>query len=222
MASMSDIPDRDQIAADELRMGELLRAVEAPAPSRLQARIASRNADRRPWWQSAPGFALGLAGAASAACVALVILLTSGSAATAPTVISASRLALARPTQPARHGLVASGTNIAFPDWSRRGWPAAGMRDDELGGRAVTTVFYRSYEKKGTAGYAIVAGGPLRWGANGIPTTAGGQRYTVISSGGARIVTWVQDGHTCIIASRNVPPRALVALASAEQHSATA
>ena len=34
-----------------------------------------------------------------------------------------------------------------------------------------------------------------------------GERYQLISSGGARIVTWVQDGHTCILASRTAPAR---------------
>jgi hypothetical protein len=221
MDSMSDIPDREQIAADERRIGELLRAVDASAPSRLQARIAARN-ERRPWWQGAPAFALGLAGAATAACVALVIVLTSSQIVMAPTVAAASRLALAQPTQRAVHGLVASGTNIAFPSQSAHGWrwPAKGVRQDELGGRAVTTVFYR-YEH-GTAGYAIVAGAPLRWGANAITTNAGGRRYALMAAGDARIVTWVQHGHTCIIASRTASPQALLALASAEQRTTPA
>jgi hypothetical protein len=221
MDSMSDIPDSNQIAADERRIGELLRAVEAPAPSGLQARIAARN-ERRPWWQGAPAFALGLAGAATAACAALVIVLTSSVSVAAPTVADASRPALARPTHQAPAGLVATGTNIAFPNKSARGWhwPSTGTRSDQLGGRAVTTVFYRYEGNK--VGYAIVAGAPLRWGANGIPTSTGGRRYAVILTDGARIVTWVQDGHTCIIASRTAAPQDLLALAGAEQHTTTA
>jgi hypothetical protein len=219
MDSMSDLPDREQIAADERRIGELLHAVEAPAPSRLQARIEARN-ERRPWWQGAPGFALGLAGAASAACVALVIVLTSSTSVAGPTVAGASRLALAQPTQPVREGLVASGTDIAFPNWSSHGWPSTGMRSDELGGRAVTTVFYR-YEQR-PVGYAIVAGAPLAPGAKAITTTAGGRRYAMISTDGAQVVSWVQDGHTCIIASRSASPRALLALARVEQRTTAA
>jgi hypothetical protein len=219
MASMSDLPDREQIAADERRLGELLRAVDAPAPSRLQARIAARN-ERRPWWQGAPALALGLAGAATAACVALIIALTQSTGSAAPTVAGASRLALAPSTHPARHGIVASGTNIAFPDWSSHGWPSTGTRSDKLQGRAVTTVFYR-YEGR-RVGYAIVAGAPLRWGANAVTTSAGGRRYGVIFTNGGQVVTWVQDGHTCIIASRTASARSLLALARVEQRATAA
>jgi len=213
MSSMSDIPDRAQIAADEQRIGELLRAVEAPAPAALKHRIATRNAARRPWWRGAPSIALGLAGAAAAACVALVLVLESSPSATPPTVVSASLVALERPTGPAPPRLVATGTNIAFPDWSTLGWPRSGSRSDQLGGRAITTEFYSS-PRSGTVGYAIVAGAPLSWGANGVTTNEGGQRYVTIVAGGAQIVTWVQDGHTCILASRSASPGALLRLAA--------
>lgn len=213
---MSDIPDRAQISADERRIGELLRAVEAPAPAalrhRITERINERNSARRPWWQGAPSIALGLAGAAAAACVALVLVLTSGTSATPPTVVSASLVALERPTGPAPARLVAAGTNIVFPDWSTLGWPRTGTRSDQLGGRAITTEFFDS-PGGGTVGYAIVAGAPLSWGANGVTTSEGGQRYALIVAGGAQIVTWVQDGHTCILASRTTSPGALLRLA---------
>src|ERR1700729_4043312 len=96
MGSMSETPERAQIAAAGARIGALLRAVEEPAPSALTHRITARNEARR-WWQGAPALALGLSGAAAGACVALVLLLTSGSAA-APTVVEASLVAPERPT----------------------------------------------------------------------------------------------------------------------------
>src|SRR5579872_5614085 len=118
MASMPETPDPDRIAADERRIGELLRSVEAPAPGGLHHRIAARN-QRRPWWQSAPAFGLAIAGAASAACVALVLALTSGPGAPAPpTVLRAALVALDRPTAPAPPALVATGTRISFPNQS--------------------------------------------------------------------------------------------------------
>ena len=46
MGAMADIPDRDQIAADEARIGALLRAVEAPAPAGADAGDRSRAALR--------------------------------------------------------------------------------------------------------------------------------------------------------------------------------
>jgi len=219
---MSDFPDPAQIAADEQRIGELLRAVEAPAPAALKHRIAERNAARKPWWQTAPAFGLGIAGAAAAACVALVLALTSGSSTATQTVVGTSKLALARPTAPATGSTVASGTSIVFPDWSGRGWPTEGVRHDRRDGRAVTTVFYRAYNHPGTLGYSIVSGAPLPWGAGGATRVVKGARYTVIASHGTRIVTWVQDGHTCILASRTTPTRTLVALAVAEQQGSPA
>ena len=219
---MSDIPDRAQIAADEQRIGELLRAVEAPAPSGLKRRIDERNAARAPWWRTAPAFGLGLAGAAAAACVALVLALSSGPSAVTPSVVGTSQLALAQPTAPMKRSTVAAGTNIAFPDWADRGWPIKGVRHDQLNGRAVTTVFYRAYQHAGMLGYSIVSGAPLPWGAEGATRVVKGGRYTVISSHGTQIVTWVEDGHTCLLASRTLPARTLLALAVAQEQGAAA
>ena len=124
-------------------------------------------------------------------------------------------LALARPDgRRLRAALVAAGTRIAFPDWSARGWPSAGVRRDRLGGRAVTTEFYRS-DAPATIGYAIVSGAPLRWGSPAARCVAHGE-YRLLRAGGAGIVAWVQDGHTCVLASRSAPPATLLALAVAQ------
>jgi hypothetical protein len=213
MGSMPDTPDGEQIAADEQRIGALLRAVEAPAPSGLQHRIAARNEVRRPWWRGVPAIGLGIGSLATAACVVLVLLLTSSSTATTPTVVQASLVALERPTGPAPSSLVAPGTGISFPDWASRGWPHAGERTDRIGGRTVTTEFFRSYDS-GTVGYAIVSGAPLRWGTSVTTTVEHGHPYAEISRGGVHIVSWIQDGHTCILASRKAPAAALLALAT--------
>jgi len=212
MSSMSDNPDPAQIAADEARIGALLSAVQVSAPPALKHRIAERNlAQRRRWWQGMPAIALALSGAASGACAALILLLTAGGAA-APTVVQASLVALERPTAAAPHALRAAGTTIVFPDWARRGWPINGMRSDRVHGRTVTTVFYRS-PTAGVVGYAIVAGAPLRNGAKGVTSTRMGEGYVLISRPGAQIVTWIEAGHTCILASRTASPRALWRLA---------
>src|SRR4029077_21276958 len=97
-----------------------------------------QSAPERHWWQTAPAFALALSGAASAACVVLILALTSGGAGAAPTVLRASLVALERPTAAAPHSLTAAGTRIAFPDWSARGWPSSGPRRDPLRRRART------------------------------------------------------------------------------------
>jgi len=200
---MPDTPDRSQVAADAQRIGELLRAVEAPAPAGLQRRIADRNAPRR-WWQGAPAIALGVAGAASAACVALILALTSGATSAAPTVAAPRRL-------------VATGTRIVFPRWSAPGWPRSGIRRDRVRGRAVTTQIYGSWRVGGDYGYAIVSGAPLTWGAGGTIRVVHGERYGLISTAGTHLVTWAQEGHTCILASRAAPLRALLALAKRQE-----
>jgi hypothetical protein len=218
MGSMSEYPDREHVAADEQRIAELLRAVEAPAPGVLHQRIAALNDGSRARRRRLRAPALGFSGAFAAAAATLVIVLVAGTGSAAPSALAASRLALARSTGPAPATLVAAGTTIRFPQWADRGWPSAGTRRDTLGGRTVTTEFYRSYDARSTLGYAIVSGSPLKWGAPGHVLVRRGGEYRVISSGGAQIVTWVQDGHTCVIASRTASPATLVRLAVAQDN----
>jgi hypothetical protein len=224
MGSMPEHPDRGRADADEQRIGALLRAVEAPAPTALHQRIAAITAGhvasstagrRRRVRARAPSFAFA---GAFAAAVALAIVLVAGTGSAAPTALAASRLALEPPTARAPAALVAAGTTIAFPHWSARGWSSVGTRSDALGGRTVTTEFYRSW-KVGTLGYAIVSGPPLRWGGGGHDVGVGGADYRVMSAAGARIVTWVQAGHTCVLASRTASSATLVALAVAQDRS---
>ena len=166
MGSMSDIPDRDQIAADEQRIDALLRAVEASAPPGAAVRGSPRatQARRAVVAGGAGDRARASPGAASAACVALVLAADLGGSPAAPTVVQASLIALERSTGSAPATLVAAGTRIAFPDWSDRGWPRARRALDRVGGRTVTTEFYRAYAGRAAIGYSIVSGAPLRWG----------------------------------------------------------
>jgi hypothetical protein len=239
MASMSEHPDRDRVAADERQIGVLLRAVEAPAPAALHERIAAIAAERPPrrrllgtGWPAPRrgGFPLGIArphafgwaGAfAAAVAVTVVLVLALGTSATPPTALRASLVALASPTAPAPRTLVAAGTTIPFPAWSARGWPAVGTRSDRIGGRTVTTEFYRSYDG-GTLGYSIVSGAPLGWGGGGRTVTRSGAEYRVLNADGAHIVAWVQAGHTCVLASRTATDPTLVALAVAQDSSSPA
>ena len=227
MGSMSEHPDRDRVAGDERRIGALLHAVEAPAPEALHERIAALTAERRPRrllsarrGRTPRTPSLAFAGAfAAAVTVAIVLVVSTGGS--PPSALSASRLALEHPTAHAPATLLATGTTIAFPHWSARGWPSVGVRHDTLGGRAVTTEFYRSYEG-GTLGYAIVSGAPLAGGGGGRVVARAGADYRMMSSAGAQIVTWVQDGHTCVLASRSAPASTLLRLAAAQEHAATA
>jgi hypothetical protein len=217
MPEMPEDFDRDRVDADQRRLAELLLAVEEPAPGPLRARIAELNAApprrrrvRRP--------ALAFGGAFATALVAvLVVVLVAGTS--APTVMQTAKLALAQPRASAPARLVATGTEIAFPDWSPTGWPRAGVRHDRLGGRAVTTEFYGS--ATATVGYSIVSGGPLALGAAVQTVRRSHAEYRLLRTDGANVVAWVQEGHTCVIASRTATPSTLLSLAVSQDSSAT-
>ena len=216
---MSEQPDRERASADEQRLGELLRSVEAPAPGPLRALIAELNAApaarRR---LRMPVLAFGAAFATAALAAVLIVVALGGTS--APTALRTAELALAQPRASAPQTLVAAGTKIAFPDWAARGWPSAGLRRDRLDGRVVTTEFYRSYAS-GTVGYAIVSGAPLRFGEGGRTVLQAHGEYRVMVSRGAQVVAWVQDGHTCVLASRTASPATLLALAVAQDATST-
>jgi hypothetical protein len=214
MASMSEQPpDHAEIAAAQERIAALLRSVEQPAPPALHARIEALTAGRVTRTRR-PSPVFGLAGVCAAALVIVLVLV--GGSVTPPTAFAAASVALKSPTGPAPGSLVAAGTTIAFPQWSARGWPSSGTRSDSLGGRTVTVEFYRSWAA-GTLGYAIVSGAPLHWGAGGHAVARGGSSYWLTGrEGGAQIVAWVQDGHTCVLASRTASSTELLALAVAQ------
>ena len=74
-------------------------------------------------------------------------------------------------------------------------------------------MFYSAegYER---VGYAIVGGAALRVTGARRAATLAGVTYSTIRDGGASIVTWRRDGHTCVLASRPASVSALIALAS--------
>jgi hypothetical protein len=159
------------------------------------------------------------AGALAAAAVAVVAILLGSGGQPAPTVLDASRVALAPATlaSPAedprdRSHLEASVEGLPYPYWGDwRGWPAAGARRDRLGGRSITTVFYAAHGGA-RIGYAIVAGRPLPEPSAGTALNRGGVRFRVLDAAGATIVTWREAGHTCILAARGVDASTMVRL----------
>jgi len=219
MGQMREEPESGREAVDGRRIAELLSAVEAPAPATLHAFTAQLVADRQPRARSARVrrriiIIDSMALAAAAAAVVLALIFAAGTA--PPTAIRTARIALASASGPTPHALVAAGTNITFPDWSARGWPTSGTRSDRLGGRTVTTEYYRAYPASGAIGYSIVSGAPVSWGQSGRMVARAHGDYMLLDSGGAHIVAWVQNGHTCVIASRTAPDATLLELAVAQ------
>ena len=227
MADRNDIPMTDEELA-RAREGQALVAAavaDVQAPPSLRESI-ERNRERAaararaPFWRR---HRLGLA-AASAAAAALVVVAvarqTEGNPEPSLTkVYSAVRLnptkSAPRPAGGTPPQLAARVGNLVFPDWEASfGWKAVGRRDDTLSGRPVTTVYYRNREGA-RLGYAVVSGDTLDAAPPGRLVTRKGKSYHVASVRGRTIVTWKQQGHTCVIQAPSRVPRArLVELAA--------
>lgn len=206
----------EAMAHPEARAPHALReslSEPAPAPRRARSHVG-------PWRPLVAG--LGLA-AAVVVAVVLVALGGSHGGPAAPSVAQVRAVARRAATVPAPARVTASGGRAflaaavqgqAFPDWSRAfGWIPSGSRHDRLGGRAITTVFYR-YRDGTRLGYAIVAGPPLDR-TTGHDIVVAGTRYRAHTGAGRTTLTWTQTGHTCLIdAPATVPTAALVTLAT--------
>jgi hypothetical protein len=230
----SESPELADALARQRSTLTAIRATEQPAPDALRERIAAmvdgapakaprgaatagdrRGPASRPRFLRPRTFALGSTVAALAA--AAVILFAGGAG--SPSVAEAAQLALspahspAPAARPAAGTLAASVDGVAYPYWAdSTGWRATGSRSDAVHGRAVRTVFYAN-AKGQRIGYTIAAGSPLS-AEGGTTVEQDGGAYRVIRSGGATIVTWLRDGHTCILAARGVDASVLVGLAA--------
>jgi hypothetical protein len=101
---------------------------------------------------------------------------------------------------------------VPFPDWGPRGWPAIGMRTDVVAGRRIVTVFYA--RGKRVVGYQIVSGRTLAPPVAVHRTESHGSVYRSFTARGQTIVTWVEDGRTCVLSGRGLPPSMLRRLAA--------
>ncbi len=212
-------PHRD-IAAERRALEMLSIAAQERAPAALRARLELAR-DPRPGWR--PGRPLAAfaatAGVAAAALSTAVALLIGGGGPGAPTVAAAAALG-ARTQAVALHlrtGVPpgASAAGIAFPDWSTQfGLRTLGERDDHLGGRLATTLFYGNGRQR--IAYTIVSGTSLPAGAASHSSVWGATRLETLSAGGRVIVSWVQDGHSCVLSATGTPVSTLARLASSE------
>jgi hypothetical protein len=228
------MPDENDIhlTDEELaraREGQALIAAavsEVSAPQSLRESIerererAAARA-RAPFWRRHRA-GLALAGTAAVALVVAVIALQADESSTEPSLASVSATASLTPIEAAPRPvggtppeLDANVENLVFPDWKAKfGWEAVGRRDDTLSGRTVTTVFYRNPDGA-RLGYAVVSGDAVDAEPPGREVTRDGKTYHVASRGERTIVTWEQQGHTCVIAApAAVPTTRLVDLAA--------
>ena len=236
---------------EQRQVAELLRSFDAePAPARLHRRVealvaehdksparggterresrsAGRTSSRRPF--AVPRFAG--AGAVLAAVVAVAIAVGLGGGGSAPTVsfsqAAASTLRAATlpapPESQAHHAQLAVAVNgVPFPYWEDRfGWRSTGSRTNRVDGRLVTTVFYDDSSGR-RIGYAILAGTPAPRVGGGVVAWRGGVSYRLLTENGAAVVTWLRDGHLCVVSGRGVSSATLLRLASWSERDATA
>jgi hypothetical protein len=204
-----------------------LHALDVRAPDALRASVAgaaAKAADRRGprlRWRLPSMRPLVLAGgglAATAVAVLALVLSTGGTA--SPTVAQAAPIALRAATAGAPatvrggHELTVATEGIAYPTWSWLGWRATGQRTDTIGGHTARTVFYAD-AGGARVGYTIVSGHALPV-SGGRDVAARGRHVRLLEVGGAYVVTWRRNGHTCIVAGRGIAPARLAALASYE------
>jgi hypothetical protein len=239
------VTERPTHIDDEQRhVAALVRSFDAPAPESLHRQIESlvathrgatrrgrlfarRTARRRPL-PSELGFAGAGAVAIAVLAVAIAVGLGGGGASAlslrllaAPTLRAAT---LPAPTENRAHHaqLAAAVDGLPFPYWGERfGWRSTGAREDRIDGRTVTTVFYTNAGGR-RIGYAILAGTPAPRIGGGVIAWRGGVSYRLLSENGAAIVTWLRDGHRCVLSGRGVPGATLLRLASWSHHDATA
>ena len=236
---MTELPPRT-----ESELVELVRSSDVRAPDSLHRRVEALVATRRgrarqdrfarrsPHGRRALSSPLALAGAsaivAAVVAIALAVGLSGGGGApamsmrqaVAPTLRAAT---LPAPPQSGAHHtqLAAAVDGVPFPYWEDRfGWRSTGMRSDQVEGHAVTTVFYSDSSGR-RIGYAILAGTPAPRIGGGTIAWRGGVPYRLLSEHGAAAVTWVRDGHLCVLSGRGVSSATLLRLASWSEHDAT-
>lgn len=221
------------IEDEQRRIAELLRSFDAPAPESLHRRVESlvsahpdhpfrrRISRRRP--------PLSLAGtgilAIAAVTIAIVVGLGGGSsttlsvAQTAAPTLRAATLPAPRESPTNHTQLTAEVDGVPFPYWGERfGWHSAGARADRIAGHTVTTVFYRDGSQR--IGYAIFAGDPASK-IGGVVAWRGGVAYQLLTVNGASVVTWLRNGHLCVVSGRGVSSATLLKLASWSDRDAT-
>jgi hypothetical protein len=221
----------DRRPPTESELVELVRSSEVRAPESLHRKIDAMIAARSPRAARAQRPAAGAGGfglrprlaAVSAIAAALIALaIAIGLSGSSPTL--SVRDAAALTTKPATHGPPAESSSdradlavavdgVSFPYWGGHlGWRSTGSRTDTVDGRSVTTTFYARGHKR--IGYAIVAGGAPSQASGGVVSSHDGTSYRLLTYNDAPVVTWLREGHLCVVSGRGVSGATLLRLAS--------
>jgi hypothetical protein len=161
-------------------------------------------------------FGLATAGSLAAVAVLAVMVGLSGGPG-APSVAEAAQLGAKPPTATVSAAspqlLDVEQSGVAFPNWEAKfGWKAVGKRVDDLGNRTATTVYYRKGANK--IAYTIVSGKSLGDPDNFAQFTLNGVDLKVFSTGNPKDVTWLRQGHSCVMTGKGVTTAKMLELAS--------
>ncbi len=233
---MTELPPH--VDDEQRRIAELVRSFDTPAPESLHRRIESLVATHqdRPFARRASRSRrlspLGIAGAGAVAVAVVAIAIAMGLGNSATSTLSPSQAAaptlrvatLPAPSESATHHaqLAVAVDDVPFPYWKDPfGWRSTGARRDRIGGRSVTTVFYTNGSGQ-RIGYAILAGTPAPRIGGGAIAWRGGVPYRLLTSNGVAVVTWLRNGHLCVVSGHGVSSATLLRLASWSDSNATA
>ncbi len=209
------------LAAERRALRAIRGAADERAPAALRARLELAR-DPNPRWRL-PRFMTATAASSAvavAAFAAALVLVFGGGATGAPTVAAAAALGTRQPVSVATESPNDSGVlpgvsaaGISFPDWgSSFGFEAVGVRRDQLGDRLATTVYYARGDQQ--IAYTIMSGPPLRAGAAMRQSVWQGTRVASFLTKGRVVVSWLRNGHTCVLSGPDTPMAVLARLAS--------
>jgi anti-sigma factor RsiW len=211
------------LLAEQERAVALVRsaAAEVDAPAGLRRRIEAK---RSPVRAHRRGFAIagGVATVAGVLALSLVVTLPGNlGPSVADAAVFATRPATAPAPTPApgRPTLLSRGVEgVQFPNFARRfGWRASGSRADGLHGHRAVTVFFEQAGRR--IAYTILSGKALRVPKGAAAVERKGVALRTFTRGGLTVVTWLRQGHTCVLAASGGPSRdVLLALAAWRGH----
>jgi hypothetical protein len=209
------------LSAERRALRAIRGAADERAPASLRARLELARDPTPRWRLPRVVTATGATAAVAVAAFAIALVLTIGGGATGPpTVAAAAALGTRQPVSvatetPNDHGVLpgVSAAGISFPDWGRSfGFEAVGVRRDHLSGRLATTVFYARGDQQ--IAYTILSGTPLPAGATTHQSVWDGTRLASFLTHGRVVVTWLRNGHTCVLSGPGTPMAVLARLAS--------
>ena len=217
-ARIAESPELAAALAQQRQAVSILRqaVAETEAPLALRERLENDRQRLAAPRRRRRIFALATAGSLAAVAVLAVMVGLSGGPG-APSVAEAAQLGAKPPTAPVSAAspqlLDVEQSGVAFPNWEAKfGWKAIGKRVDDLGNRTATTVYYRKGANK--IAYTIVSGRALDDPDNFAQVTLNGVDLKVFSPGNPKDVTWLREGHSCVMTGDGVTTAKMLELAS--------